>query len=125
MGINDNNFCEFCAILEPKAIDHKLHIAGARCFGASGRNLFAQVRGGDNLFSQGHSVIFKEDQFELVTDDRIVVNDFGDAADELDDLLGQMISWSSLATYHDSSWDKSGSWVLLYSIVQSDNVQTV
>lgn len=109
----------------PKITDHKLHVTGARCLGASSRNLLAQVRGGDDLLGQGHSVILKEDQLELVADDRVVVDDLGDAADKLDDLFRQVITRRGLAAYHHGSGDKWRRRVPFYSIIQSDDVQTV
>lgn len=109
----------------PKVTDHKLHVTGARCFGASSRDLLAQVCGGDNLFSQGHSVIFKEDQLEFIADNWVIIDDLGDAADKLDDLFRQVITRRGLAAYHHGSGDKWRGRVPFYSIIQSDDVQAV
>lgn len=112
-------------ILLPKATDHKLHVPSARRFGASGRNLFAQICGGYDFFGQGYAIILKKDQFKLVPDDWIVIDNIADATDKLNDLLRQMITWRSFASYHYGSWDKRRGWIPFYSIVQSDDVQTI
>ena len=52
---------------------------------------------------------------EFITNNRIVVYNLSDHVEELNDLLGHVIAWSSLPSDHHSSSNKRSSRVTLYS----------
>ena len=79
-----------------RAVQHELHVAGARGLGAGGRDLLAQVGGRDDLLGKRHAVVLQVDHLELVADDGVVVDHVADGADQSDDVLGHVVAGGSL-----------------------------
>ena len=80
-----------------RAVQRELHVAGAGSFHARGRDLFGQVGGGNDHFGEADIVVGEEGDLQPSGDGRIVVDDFGDVVDELDDQLGVAIARRRLA----------------------------
>ena len=72
--------------------NHEFHVASSRGLSAGGRDLLAEVAGGDDLLGQRHAVVGQEDAFELLADDRVIVDGVRDAVEELDDELGHVVA---------------------------------
>lgn len=104
---------------------HEFHVARARGLGTSGRDLLAEIGRRDDLLGQRHPVVLEENELELVADNRIVVDDIGDAADELDDLLGEVVARGGLAADHHGARHHRGIRVLLDAIEERDDVEAV
>ena len=80
-----------------RAVQRELHVAGAGGLHARGRNLFGQVGGGNDHFGEADIVVGQEHDLQPPGDDGIVVDDFGDVVDQLDDQLGVAIARRRLA----------------------------
>src|SRR6201999_2840454 len=80
-----------------RAVERELHVASAGGFHAGGRNLFGKIGGRDDHFGQADIVVGKERDLQACGDDRIVVDDFGDVVDQLDDQFGIAITCRRLA----------------------------
>ncbi len=55
--------------------------------------------GGNDLLSHGDLVVLEKNHFQLVADVTVRVDDGGNAVEQLDDLLGHVVTGSSFATY--------------------------
>ena len=77
-------------------VDHELHIAGAGSFLAGGADLFGYIRARCQDLGHRYVVVRQEDDFHHALYIRIVVDDFGNAVDQLDDALGEYIAAGSL-----------------------------
>lgn len=60
---------------------HELHVAGTGRLSAGSRDLLTQVSSGDDLFSQGDSVVLQVDHLQLVSHNRVVVNNSSHVTD--------------------------------------------
>jgi len=70
------------------AVHHELHVAGPRGLGARGRDVLAELGGGDDDLGVGDAVVGQEDDLEQAFGLVVVVEDVGDFVDELDDVFG-------------------------------------
>jgi hypothetical protein len=66
--------------------------------------------------SAGDIVVWQEDDLEEISDIVVVVNLEGNGGDQFDDSLGVMVTWSSLTTDHNNSWDELVSSLVLWGI---------
>src|SRR6202044_2736503 len=80
-----------------RAVERELHVAGAGGFHAGGRNLLGQVGGGNDHLGEADIVVGEERDLQASGDHGIVVDDFGDVVDQLDDQLGVAIAGRGLA----------------------------
>src|SRR5262249_8042197 len=88
------------------AVHHELHVACATGFVPGGRNLFGQVRRGDQSFGKADIVVGQEEDLEPPADGGVVVDGAGDIVDQLDDKLGQVIGRGGLAgKEHRAVWN--------------------
>ena len=78
------------------AIDHELHVAGARRFLAGGGDLLGYVRRRIDQVRVLHVEIRDERNLEELVDFGVVVDGLPDRVDQLDDPLGQKIAGSRL-----------------------------
>lgn len=79
------------------AVEDEFHVAGATGFRACGGDVLADVRGRGDDFGLAHVVIFNVDDLQEVADVLVVVDDFANATNEVDDGLGHPVAWSGLA----------------------------
>ena len=91
--------------------------------------MLGQLGGWDDDLGRGNVVVWKEDNLEEVTDVTVRIDNRADSVDELDDDLGVVVSWSSLTSDHDDSWDELGvsltSWGVLDAQVTVHDVENV
>jgi hypothetical protein len=80
-----------------RAVQRELHVAGAGGFHAGGRDLLGEVGGRNDHFGEADIVVGRNTTFSRPRDRRIVVDDFGDVVDQLDDQLGVVIARRRLA----------------------------
>lgn len=111
--------------LSSRGTHHEFHVACARRLSTGRGYLFAEISSRNDFLSQSDSVVLEIDDFEFVANDRIVVDDISDAADQFYYLLGQQITGSRFSTDHYGPRDERCRWILLYSVVQSDDVHAV
>lgn len=62
---------------------------------------------------------------ELIANDDVVVHNFANRRNQLNDLLGHLIAGSCLATEDKGSWNEIGFRVVLDSIVEGDDVKSI
>ena len=79
-----------------KDFHHEFHVSSAGSFCSSSRDLFAQVCRRDDLLGERDTVIFQVNHLQFIANDRIAIDHLTHGADEFDNLLGYMITWSSL-----------------------------
>ena len=87
------------AIEATRATNLEFHVSSSGSLCSSSWNLFGQVSCRHDLFSQSDAIVFKEDQLQFVSNIRIIVDDVTNSVEQFDDLLGHVVTWSSLATY--------------------------
>ena len=79
------------------AIQDELHVAGPTGFRAGGGDVLADVRSGGYDFRLADVVVFDVNDLQEVTDVLVIVDDFANAADQVDDRLSHPVAWSRLA----------------------------
>ena len=77
---------------------HKLHVASSGSLCAGCGDLFREIRRWHDLLSKRHSVIGEENHPQLLSDLWVIVDRLGHTVEQLDDLFGNVISRSRLAT---------------------------
>src|SRR5207245_2807665 len=108
-----------------RAVQRELHVAGAGGFHARGRNLFGEIGGGDDYFGKADIVVGEEDDLQAFADGRVVVDDFGDVIDELDDQLGVAIARRRLAGEDFHARHPVALRLVLHRLVQRDGFKDV
>ena len=76
--------------------DLELHVACARGLCTSSGDLLAEIGGGDDLLSQGDTVVLQEHALQTFADDGVVVDHACHVVEELDDQLGHVVARGSL-----------------------------
>jgi hypothetical protein len=74
------------------AIQRQLHVAGSRCFGSGGRDLLAQIGGGNDLLRQRDAIVGYECHLDPLVGPRIAVDHSPDVVDQLNNLLREPIA---------------------------------
>ncbi|KNC22834.1 hypothetical protein FF38_08040 [Lucilia cuprina] len=106
-------------------VQHEFHVTSTGSFSTSSGDLFGQISSGHDFLGQGDAVVFKEDYLEFITNNGIVVDYVTNGTDQFNDLFGNIVTRSSLATDHNGTWGELSGGILLNAIVQSDDVQAV
>ena len=79
------------------SVQRQLHVAGSRCFRAGSRDLFAEIGGRDDLFSERYTVVRNKRDLDPIARPRVVVDDAADVVDQFDDLLREPVTGRRLA----------------------------
>ena len=80
-----------------RAVERQLHVAGAGSLHAGGGDLLGEIGGRNDHLGEADIVVGEEDDLQPSADIGIVVDDFGDIVDQLDDQLGVAIARRRLA----------------------------
>ena len=107
------------------AVHHELHVAGAAGFRACERNLLADFGGGNEFFRHGHAVILQIDHLEFIGYAFVVVDEVGERADELNDLLGEEIAGGCLGAEDIGLGGKGLVGMIKQPLVLRENMQRV
>ena len=107
------------------AVHHQLHVAGAGRLGAGQRDLLADVGGGHHPFGQRDAVVLDVDHSQFLPDAGIGLDEFGQLADELDDLLGDEVARGGLGAEEVGLGREGGVGVLPQGEIIVDDVQGV
>lgn len=62
---------------------------------------------------------------QFITDNRVIVHNISNRADQFNDLLGSVVAWSGLTANHDSPRGEFGVGIFLNAVIQGDNVEAV
>ena len=87
-----------------RTVEHEFHVTGAAGFLGGQRDLLGNITCRNQLFCQGHIVVFHHDHVEVRADLRIVVHDFLQTQDQMDDILGDGVSRSGLGAKDYGNW---------------------
>ena len=79
-------------------VQDKLHVAGSTGFRACSGNVLANVRGRGDDFGLANIVVFNVDDLQKVPDVLIIVDDFANAANKVNNSLGHPVAGSGLAS---------------------------
>ena len=74
----------------------EFHVASSRGLSSGSRDLLAQVGGWDNLLGKSDAIVLQVDDLQLIADDGVVVDHLTDRANQLDNLLGHMVTGCGL-----------------------------
>ena len=77
-------------------VQDELHVAGSTGFRACSRDVLADVRGRGDDFGFADIVVFNVDDLQKVTDVLVIVDDFANAANKVNDGLSHPVAWSGL-----------------------------
>jgi len=125
----DLDICTIHGTNNEATVHDELHIRSTRCFSTSRRNMLRKLRSWNDDLSGRNVVVWQEDDLEKVANLVIVVDLVADGSDQLDDGLGIVVTWSSLATNSYDSWDELVSSLILWSVkngkISVNDVQNV
>src|SRR4249919_2347831 len=74
-----------------RAVQRELHVSGTGGFHTSGRYLFRQIGGRNDVLGKAHVVVGQESHLQTAADLGIGVDDVGDVVGKLDDQLGALV----------------------------------
>ena len=108
-----------------RAVEREFHVAGAGGFHAGGRNLFGEIGGRNDHFRQADIVVGQERDLQASGDHGIIVDDFGDVVDQLDDQLGVAVARRRLAGKDLDARHPVALRIVLDRVVERDRLQDV
>ena len=106
-----------------RAVHHELHVARAGSLHARERNLFRDVRGGDDLLGERNAVVRQERDGELFAGAGVGVDDARDAVDEADDELRHVIPGRRLGREYERARHGVELRVAHEAVVEDDDVE--
>ena len=107
------------------AVEHELHVAGTGSFLTGRGNLLGNVGCRDDDLGVGYLVVLDEDNFDLVVNGLIVVDDICHRVDELDGQLGGLVSRGCLGAEDKGVLGNIQSGILFDLVVQVHHVQDI
>lgn len=95
IGVDMTYVCTVASTDDQASVEHEFHVAGAAGFGTGCGDMLADIRcRGDDL-RLADVVILDVDHLQQITDVFVMVDDFPNATDKVDDRLCHPVAWRS------------------------------
>ncbi len=108
-----------------RAIQRKLHITGAGRLRPCGRDLLREIGRRNNDLRQAHAVVRDEDHLQFVLYLRIVIDHIRNIVDQMNDVLGNVISRRRFTGKDIDAWHPIRLRIGLDTVVSGDHMQHV